>query len=168
MNISKFNLHSWASNSQSLRDLAIHHIAAHEKEVVKVLGLCWNIKLDELSLCCKPEGTTNTLVTKQEILHYASSIFDPLGLITSVTITAKLLLQELWQDSVPWDTELNEAFQLKWASNVVDISIALQQHFLRQYIPLLLSVDPSPTFLQVLLNPAQRHMELSYTFNMVI
>ena len=43
MNISKFNLHTWASNSQSLRDLAKQHNVVDEKEIVKVLGLCWNI-----------------------------------------------------------------------------------------------------------------------------
>jgi len=116
MNKSNFNLRSWASNCQSLRDLAKQHNVADEKEVVKVLGLCWNVKLDKLSLCSKPETstTTTTLATKREILRYISSIFDPLGLISPVTVTAKLLLQELWQDSVSWDTELNNTYQLKW------------------------------------------------------
>ena len=50
--------------------------------------------------CSKPETTTTTPVTKRDILHYISSIFDPLGLITPVTITAKLLLQDFWQDNV--------------------------------------------------------------------
>ena len=131
MNISKFNLCTWASNSESLRDLAKQHNVADEKEIVKVLGLCWNVKLDQLSLCSKPETTTTTPVTKHDILCYTSSIFDPLGLITPVTITAKLLLQDLWQDNVAWDTELNETYQLKWASIVADISVALQQHFPR-------------------------------------
>ena len=131
MNISKFNLCTWASNSESLRDLAKQHNVADEKEIVKVLGLCWNVKLDQLSLCSKPETTTTTPVTKRDILCYTSSIFDPLGLITLVTIAAKLLLQDLWQDNVAWDTELNETYQLIWASIVADISVALQQHFPR-------------------------------------
>ena len=149
MNISKFNLRTWASNSQSLRDIAKQHNFTDDKEIVKVLGLCWNVKLDQLSLCSKPETTTTTTVTNGDILHYTSSIFDPLGLITPVTITAKLLLQDLWQDNVAWDTELNETYQLKWASVVADISVALRQHFPRQYIPMLQMGDPSPTILHV-------------------
>jgi len=113
MNISKFNLRTWASNSESLRDLAKQHNVADEKEIVKALGLCWNVKLYQLSLCSKPEVLTATLITKREILRYMSSIFDLLSLVTPVTIAAKLLLQELWQDSVSWDTELTKPHQLK-------------------------------------------------------
>ena len=146
----KFNLRTWASNSRSVRDLAKQHNVADEKDIVKVLGLNWSIKHDQLLLCSKPEAPTVTLVTKREILRYASSIVDPLGLVTPVTITAKLLLQELWQDNVSWDTELNKAYQLKWTSIVADISVALQQSFPRQYIPKHLTADAStPTILHV-------------------
>ena len=100
------------------------------KESVKALGLCWNVKLYERSLCSKPEATTNILVTKREILCYTFSVFDPLGLVTPVTIPAKLLLQELCQVNVSWDTELNETYQSKWASLVAEISVALQQNYL--------------------------------------
>jgi len=107
----------------------------HEKDVVKVLGLNWNIKHYQLLLCSKLEAPTAILVTKCEILQHVSSIFDPLGLVTPVNITAKLLLQELWQDSVSWDSKWNKAYQLKWASIVADISVALHQSFPWQYIP---------------------------------
>ena len=83
MNRSKFNLRAWASNSTSLMDLAHQYNVAEEKEMVKVLGLRWNVRLDDLSL--KPEPSC-TLVTKREILCYTYSIFDPLGLVTPVTI----------------------------------------------------------------------------------
>ena len=107
MTLSKFNLRAWASNSQSPRELPQQHSVAELKEMV--LGLCWNVKLDKLSLCSKPELATCTPVTKCEIVHYTST-FDPLDLVTPVTVTTKLLLQELWQDNVSWDTELNEPF----------------------------------------------------------
>ena len=147
MNRSKFNLRAWASNSPSLMDLAHQHNVAEEKEMVKVLGLCWNVRLDDLSL--KPEPASCTLVTNREILRYTSSIFDPLGLVTPVTITAKLLLQELWQDQVAWDTELNAAYKLKWASITADILVASQQHFPRKYIPNLPLADSSVIALHV-------------------
>ena len=95
MNLSRFNLHTWASNSPSLRDLAQQHSIAEMQGTIKMLGLCWNIGRDELSLYSRPELATCTPVTKCEILCYTSSIFDPLGLVTPVTITAKLLFQEL-------------------------------------------------------------------------
>ena len=60
------------------------------------------------------------LVTECEIFCYT---FDPFGLVTSVTITAKLLLQETCHDNVSWDTELNETNELKWASITADILV---------------------------------------------
>ena len=129
MSLLKFSLCTWTSNSSSLRELAQQHSIAELKETVKVLGLCWNVELDELSLSPKPELATCTPVTKREILRYISSIFDPLGLVTPVTITAKLLLQELWQDNVSWDTELDKTYQLKWASITTDILVASLQRF---------------------------------------
>ena len=95
MNLSRFNLRTWASDSPSLRDLAQQHGVTEMQWTVKLLGLCWNIGCDKLSLCSRPELATCTPVTKHEILRYTSSIFNPLGLVTPVTITAKLLLQEL-------------------------------------------------------------------------
>ena len=102
-----------------------------------------------MSLCPRPEPAICTPVTKREILRYTSSVFDPLGLVTPVTITAKLLLQELWQDTVTWDTVLNDTYQAKWASITADILIASQQWFPRQYIPSLLTASPSATALHV-------------------
>jgi len=46
-------------------------------------------------------------------------------------------------------TELNNSYQLKWASIVANISVALQQSFQRQYIHILTVVDPSSTILHV-------------------
>ena len=149
MNLSKFNLRTWASNSPSLRDLAQQHNVAETEETVKVLGLCWNTTLDELSLNFKPELVPCATATKREILRYTSSIFDPLGLVTPVTITTKLLLQELWQDNTPWDMVLNDNYQLQWASITADISVASKLCFPRQYIPTLLTADHSTTALHI-------------------
>jgi len=147
--LSKFNLRAWASNCPSLRNLAQQHNIAESKETVKILGLCWNVELDQLSLCSKPELATHAAVMKCEILCFTYSIFDPLGLVTSLTITTKLLLQELWQDNVSWDTVLNEIYQTKWASITADITLASQQCFPRQYIPKILTADSPAIALHV-------------------
>ena len=50
MNLSRFNLRSWASNSPALSDLAQQQSVAETTETIKALGLCWNVKRDEVCL----------------------------------------------------------------------------------------------------------------------
>ena len=92
-----FNLRSWASNSEQLNRMAQTHKVADTNHQVKVLGLWWDTKSDTICTPPNPDITMFTFTaTKREILKWTSSIFDPLGLITPVTITAKLFLQQLW------------------------------------------------------------------------
>ena len=90
----KLNLRSWASNSAAAQSQA--HNVAERNDTTKVLGLLWHTPSDKLSFASKIT-TGDYPVTKQEILQGLSSIFDPLGLITPVTIQAKILLQQLWK-----------------------------------------------------------------------
>jgi len=53
-------------------------------------------------------------ITKREILRWSSTIFDPLGLISPVTISAKLFLQQLWQGHIGWDTVLDDNLCTRW------------------------------------------------------
>ena len=36
-----------------------------------------------------------------------AKIFDPLGLLTPVTFSGKVFLQELWREGVSWDEPLH-------------------------------------------------------------
>ena len=109
LNTANFNLRSWASNNAQLRNAAKQHQAADTNNPVKVLGLWWDTHSDLIYSSHKPiASATATATTKRDILRWASAIFDPLGLISPVTISAKLFLQTLWQQHINWDTNLNE------------------------------------------------------------
>ena len=102
-----FNLRSWSSNCTQLQSVASHHKVAEPDNLVKVLGIFWNTQKDEIYLTPSANSAVTSTITKREILRWTSSIFDPLGFISPVTIPAKILIQQLWQQHVGWDTALN-------------------------------------------------------------
>ena len=114
MSQANFNLRSWASNSIQLQNLAKQDGRAKTSNIVKVLGLMWNTSLDQLSLTPRDITTTTPLITKCDVLRDSSSIFDPLGLITPVTIQAKIFLQDLWGKHLQWDEPLDDELKNKW------------------------------------------------------
>ena len=75
----------------------------------KVLGLTWNFEEDAISLnlvaiAKRAEGLT---ATKRNTLKLLARIFDPLGIIGLVTITAKILFQEACGEKISWDDPLD-------------------------------------------------------------
>ena len=50
----------------------------------------------------------------KRVLKTLAKIFDPLGLVTSVTFYGKVFLQELWKAGLSWDEPLSDSLQDKW------------------------------------------------------
>ncbi|XP_077974751.1 uncharacterized protein LOC144430614 [Styela clava] len=71
--------------------------------VSKALGLHWNTNDDDFffiyNSLAKP-------VTKREALSATASVFDPLGILAPIILTAKLLIRECWRDDLKWDENL--------------------------------------------------------------
>uniref|UniRef100_A0A915EEP5 Reverse transcriptase n=1 Tax=Ditylenchus dipsaci TaxID=166011 RepID=A0A915EEP5_9BILA len=76
------------------------------KEVVKVLGVKWNLKFDNLFVELKQ--TFNSPLTKRQVLHIIASIYDPMGWLAPMLVPAKAFLQQLWAEKVSWDVELSQ------------------------------------------------------------
>lgn len=151
----KFNLRSWASNSKLLQAQATEDkVVDANSGNVSVLGLRWNTSADTLTLA--PRETPpphDILVTKREVLRESSKIFDLLGLITPVTISAKILMQDIWQKNVDWDEPLDEEIRERWIKIAQDIQQCTKVVIPRSYftypptdevIQLHVFVDASP------------------------
>ena len=54
--------------------------------------------------------------TKRNILSILASLYDPLGVISPIVVSLKVLFQELCVDKVPWDQELTGERCKKWKS----------------------------------------------------
>ena len=121
MSQAKFNLRSWSTNSKRLQEVTRQDNTSDPSTTVGILGLCWNITTDMLSLSTRKLPPINTFVTKRDILQASSQIFDPLGWVTPVTVRAKILLQEIWLTKLTWDEPLPDMIKDRWTAILADL-----------------------------------------------
>jgi hypothetical protein len=72
------------------------------------------------------EGST----TKRKLLQATSRFYDPLGLLSPVLITGKLIFQDSWSRGVEWDELLPDDLGTRWRTWVT-----LLPHLLDIHIP---------------------------------
>ncbi|XP_052762257.1 uncharacterized protein LOC128204895 [Mya arenaria] len=98
------NLREWVSNSMEVTDIFAPEDKA-KTENVNILGHVWNVHTDTLSL--RPVSfERNQCTTKRNVLQKLASVFDPLGLVSPVVLTAKLFMQNMWRKQMLWDDSL--------------------------------------------------------------
>ena len=81
----------------------------------------WNTASDKLSLAHKVFSLDHSSATKRKVLQQSSKVFDPLGFTSPVTVSAKLLLQQLWQKKLPWDDTLPSEHNQLWQTILHDL-----------------------------------------------
>ena len=133
MSTAGFNLRAWASNSAKLRKLAESENVSDSKPTTKVLGMNWNTLADDLGFPATPIRATPQKATKREILLQTSRIYDLLGLLTPVTVRAKILIQNMWRQNFGWDTILPDDVQHVWNSLVGELNDAMMMRVNRHY-----------------------------------
>jgi hypothetical protein len=114
MSAANFNLRSWNFKSKILRGIASVDCVLDTDEQTKILGMRWNSDEDTLCFPLRYIPVVE-IVTKREILQHISKIYDPLGILSPVTIRAKILLQELWKIMYSWDTPVSPELYQKWS-----------------------------------------------------
>ena len=79
--------------------------------IIKTLGINLCPMKDEFQFKVSSiESFTNDrCFTKRMFLSESSRIFDPLGLLSPVLITAKIMFQQLWLSEISWDDPLPES-----------------------------------------------------------
>lgn len=104
-----FILHKWSSNCPQLLDDLPKEVKYFEvldinnSNIIKTLGLKCDILLDQLSFTA-PLVEKNYVNTKRKVLSFIGKMFDPLGLIGPIIVTAKLFMQKLWSIKIDWDS----------------------------------------------------------------
>ncbi|XP_063420482.1 uncharacterized protein LOC134705689 [Mytilus trossulus] len=128
-----FNLRAWASNNKLLQQLAESEKVIDTEQVVKVLGLRWNTDQDTLKYAENILDTEIDLITKREVLRESSKIYDPLGIISPVTVRGKMFMQTLWGENMKWDEPLPDHMRTEWIDIRKDINEATKTVIHRHY-----------------------------------
>lgn len=90
-------------------------------ETKPVLGLLWDINEDNFCFRTNEEESSGKIWTKREILSKIGRIFDPLGLVTPITLIGKIVLQELWRMKRGWDEPVTGSLLQEWEGFLSDL-----------------------------------------------
>ncbi|XP_049871172.1 uncharacterized protein LOC126370378 [Pectinophora gossypiella] len=115
----QMELRKWASNCpELLADLPPEHCLTNQvsmdvekSHTLKVLGLIWDPQSDTFSFEVKPQIRR---CTRRTILSELARIFDPLGFLSPITLSSKILVQKLWILNVSWDDEPPSEIVQQW------------------------------------------------------
>lgn len=138
----RFPIHKWCSNSEKFLEAIPHEEQETPQplensdinQVIKVLGLLWNPKSDELipNVNLDPVTSINRPWTKRMIYSDVAKLFDPLGLFSPSILLAKLLVQQLWRNKQGWDEPVDETSNQQWSELRESLNLLKQFSIPRQ------------------------------------
>ena len=117
----KLRLHKFASNCKEvletpppedhvkdLKDLDLRHDAL---PIQRSLGTYWCIESDTLGFRIELKEKP---LSRRGILSTVSLVYDPLGIVSPVTLVGKQILQDLCRRNVDWDDPVPEGILPRW------------------------------------------------------
>jgi Pao retrotransposon peptidase len=78
-----------------------------KNDAIKTLGVIWQPTNDTFVVSVDRMSENSTTITKRTVLSDIAKLYEPLGLTGPIIVTAKILLQRLWQLQLDWDEPLN-------------------------------------------------------------
>ncbi|XP_073811802.1 uncharacterized protein [Musca autumnalis] len=122
-----FELRKWASNSKEiLRGLSRCDLLNEEflelgdKSSAKTLGIRWNASSDSFYFVMDKIEERSSY-SKRQVLSIIAKIFDPLGWLSPIVVTAKILMQNIWLDDIGWDDPLKPLSLSSWKTFVSNV-----------------------------------------------
>ena len=114
-------MHKWDSNSRDVLNAIPKEIRSttstaslpDSDHFTKTLGIDYNSQ-DQFRFSIGGFPAEETEISKCSILSDSAKIFDPLGLVSCVTIIVKILFQHFWERGVDWDSLLPADLQREW------------------------------------------------------
>ncbi|CAO4366807.1 unnamed protein product [Caenorhabditis nigoni] len=105
------NLREYQTNSEKTRDKIPIEDRAPDKPN-KMLGMLFDAKNDTLTLNIPspPEGVPS----KRELQSFLARIYDPLGVVSPITVRLKLFIQSLWKTNTGWKEKIPKGTVKIW------------------------------------------------------
>ncbi|XP_046868575.1 uncharacterized protein LOC124461028 [Drosophila willistoni] len=115
-----FELRKWASNcTKLLENIPVEHressglLHMEGNDTIRTLGLYWSPKEDEFRFALHVVPPMSS-PTKRTILSAIARLFDPMGWLSPIMITAEILMQQLWKEKIGWDSTLPDTIKREW------------------------------------------------------
>lgn len=118
LNSGQFTLSKWSTNHPRLvKNLpqisSLQNIIIDKNAEARIFGLQWNSSEDSFRFANNIKLTPSKS-TKRTMLSEIFQLFNPLGLLGPVILIAKLLIQELWQTQIDWDSSIATNIHTRW------------------------------------------------------
>lgn len=124
-----FKLTKWMSNRRAVMDVIPLELRAKDMKnldldhdvlpVERVLGVQWCIQSDIFKFKITVQERPPT---RRGILSIVSSIYDPLGILSPVVLTAKIILQQLCKLGLGWDDLIPSSAAQEWTRWLEELS----------------------------------------------
>ena len=122
-----FPLRKWAANHTDLLVNIPSEWLADSSESAKVLGndhrlqgIVWNPHFDEFSFT-PVSSQIEEPITKRKVLSLLAKLYDPLGLLSPVTIKAKMFFQSLWNYEMRNASDSSNKSKLSWDDTLTEV-----------------------------------------------
>ncbi|XP_062703517.1 uncharacterized protein LOC134285973 [Aedes albopictus] len=119
-----FRIRNWVSNRTSVLEAigeanpaAVKSLSMNSQSAFeRVLGISWIPGDDVFCFTINLQGDLESEVapTKRTMLSFVMKIYDPLGLVGSLVIQGKILLQDVWRAKIDWDEQISEDLFSRW------------------------------------------------------
>ena len=108
MNKAHMPLQEWVSNSKLFHFM--HNSSPPATQ--NVLRLEWDPRLDQLQIVPSEKlmNEASWRISKRNALTLISSLFNPLGLLSPLSIRGRIFMQSLWKLKINWDEPLSEEY----------------------------------------------------------
>ena len=125
----KFSVKGWHSNSKLVDEFS-------DAATIDVLGHVWDKQLDLFKVKYSALKLPK-IVTKRIILSTIAKLWDPLEILSPVTINLRIFMQSLWQSKLSWDEPIHTNFLVEITKKLNEVN-KLQEFWVNRCIQLIL------------------------------